>query len=158
LIDRSTWKEYAGRRANFKSFYGGGERVHINHFAVAAAALATFVIGGVWYSPLLFQGAWMDANGFKDTDLKKTSMGKIFSLSFIFSLIMAYNLAAFLAAPDTTVLWGAAAGALAGIGWVGLSIGILSLFERRSWKYVFINGGYFSVSFVVMGVILAAWR
>jgi hypothetical protein len=132
--------------------------VHINHFAVVAAAIVTFVIGGVWYSPLLFHKAWMDANGFMDADLKKTSMGKIFGLSFIFSLIMAYNLAAFLAAPDTTVLWGATAGALAGIGWVGLSIGILGLFERRSWKYVMINGGYFGVSFVVMGAILGGWR
>jgi hypothetical protein len=158
LIDRSTWTEYAGRRANFKSFSGGGERVHINHFAVMTAAIVTFVIGGVWYSPLLFHKAWMDANGFKDADLKKTGMGKIFGLSFILSLVMAYNLAAFLAAPDTTVLWGATAGALAGIGWVGLSIGILGLFERRSWKYVMINGGYFGVSFVVMGVILGAWR
>ena len=132
--------------------------MHINHFAVVAAAIATFVIGGLWYSPLLFHKAWMDANGLNESELKKTGMGKIFGLSFLFSLIMAYNLAAFLAAPDTTALWGAAAGALAGIGWVGLSIGILSLFERRSWKYVLINGGYFGVSFVVMGVILGAWR
>jgi len=85
-------------------------------------------------------------------------MGKIFGLSFLFSWIMAYNLAAFLAGPDTTVLWGATAGALAGVGWVALSIGILGLFERRPWKYVLINGGYFTASFVAMGVILGAWR
>jgi hypothetical protein len=132
--------------------------VHINHLAVVAAAIATFVIGGVWYSLLMFHKAWMDANGLNESELRKTGMGKILGLSFLFSLIMAYNLVAFLATPDTTILWGAAAGALAGIGWVGLSIAILSLFERRSWKYVLINGGYFSVSFVVTGVILGAWR
>jgi hypothetical protein len=132
--------------------------VNINHFAVFAAALAAFVIGGVWYSPLLFHREWMKANGLNEQDLAKASMGKIFGLSFFFSLIMAYNLAAFLAGPDTTVLWGATAGALAGIGWVALSIGILGLFERRSWKYILINGGYFAVSFVAMGAILGAWR
>jgi Protein of unknown function (DUF1761) len=132
--------------------------VNINHFAVVAAALAAFVIGGLWYSPLLFHKAWMNANGFKEQDLTKSNMAKIFGLSFLFSLIMAYNLAAFLSAPDTTVWWGAAAGALAGIGWVALSIGILGLFERRSWKYVLINGGYFAASFVAMGAILGAWR
>jgi Protein of unknown function (DUF1761) len=132
--------------------------VNINHFAVVAAALATFVIGGVWYSPLLFHKAWMDANGFTEQDLRRSSMGKIFGLSFVFALVMAYNLAAFLAAPDTTVWWGAVAGGLAGIGWVALSIGILGLFERRSWKYVLINGGYFASSFVAMGAILGAWR
>lgn len=132
--------------------------MHINHFAVVAAALATFVIGGVWYSPLLFHKAWMDVNRFNEQELKKASMGKIFGVSFVLSLIMAYNLAAFLGGSDTTVLWGATAGALAGIGWVALSIGILSLFERRSWKYVLINGGYFSVCFVAMGAIIGAWR
>ena len=132
--------------------------MHINHFAVISAALATFVIGGLWYSPFLFHKAWMDANGLTEKELRKVGMGKIFGLSFLLSLIMAYNLAAFLATPDTTVLWGATAGALAGIGWVALSIGILGLFERRSWKYVLINGGYFATAFVVMGPILGAWR
>ena len=115
--------------------------MHINHFAVISAALSTFVIGGLWYSPLLFHKAWMNASGLKEQDLRNAGMAKVFGLSFVLSLIMAYNLAAFLATPDTTVLWGATAGALAGIGWVALSIGILGLFERRSWKYVLINGG-----------------
>jgi len=97
-------------------------------------------------------------NGLTDEQLRRGGMGKIFGLSFLFSWIMAYNLAAFLAGPDTTVLWGATAGALAGVGWVALSIGILGLFERRPWKYVLINGGYFTASFVAMGVILGAWR
>jgi Protein of unknown function (DUF1761) len=132
--------------------------VHINHFAVITAALATFLIGGLWYSPLLFHRAWMNANGLKEDELRRGGMARIFALSFLLSLIMAYNLAAFLAGPDTTVLWGATAGALAGIGWVALSIGILGLFERRSWKYVLINGGYFAASFVAMGAILGAWR
>jgi hypothetical protein len=132
--------------------------VHINHFAVLSAALAAFVIGGVWYSPILFHKAWMNASGLNERDLRQGGMGKIFGLSFLLSLIMAYNLAAFLAAPDTTMLWGATAGALAGIGWVALSIGVLGLFERRSWKYVLINGGYFATTFVAMGAIIGAWR
>jgi hypothetical protein len=131
--------------------------VHINHLAVIAAALSSFVIGGLWYSPLLFHRAWMRVNGLTEKDLKSGTV-KVFGLSLLLSIIMSYNLAAFLATPDTTVLWGATAGALAGIGWVALSIGVLGLFERRSLTYVLINGGYFALSFVVMGVILGAWR
>jgi hypothetical protein len=41
---------------------------------------------------------------------------------------------------------------------VALGIGIIALFERRSWKYVAINAGYMTVAFVVMGFILGAWR
>jgi hypothetical protein len=100
----------------------------------------------------------MNATGLSDEDLAKANMAKVLGVAFFFSLIMAFNLAAFLSGPDTTVAWGAAAGGLAGIGWVALSIGILGLFERRSWKYILINGGYFAVSFVVMGLILGGWR
>jgi hypothetical protein len=41
---------------------------------------------------------------------------------------------------------------------VTLGLGTIALFERRPWKYVLINGGYMTVSFTIMGLILGAWR
>ncbi len=32
------------------------------------------------------------------------------------------------------------------------------LFERRGWKYILINTGYWTICLVIMGGILAAWR
>ena len=130
----------------------------INYFAVLAAALSTFVLGGLWYSPLLFGKAWMLANGFTDSDLQTFSKGRMFGWSFLFSLVMALNLAMFLAGPGTNVTWGMAAGALAGLGWVAMAIAIVGVFENRSWKYIAINGGYMTVAFVIMGAIIGAWR
>jgi Protein of unknown function (DUF1761) len=131
---------------------------HINWLAVVAAALSTFLIGGLWYSKMLFGRAWMSVNNFHEAELARSNMGKIFGFSLLFSLVMSVNLAAFLAGPKTTATWGAMAGFLAGFGWVALAIATIALFERRSWKYVLINGGYMTVSFVVMGLILGAWR
>ena len=37
-----------------------------------------------------------------------------------------------------------------------MGIGIVSVSERRSLRYVLINGGYLTVAFTVMGVILGA--
>jgi hypothetical protein len=131
---------------------------HINWLAVLAAAVSSFVLGGLWYSKALFGRAWMSANNLSDADLAKSNMAKIFGLSLVFAVIMAANLAAFLAQPKTTASWGATAGFLAGFGWVALSIATIALFERRSWKYMLINGGYTTVSFVLMGLIIGAWR
>ena len=131
---------------------------HINWLAVLAAAVSSFVLGGLWYSKALFGRAWMSANNLSDADLAKSNMAKIFGLSLVFAVIMAANLAAFLAEPKTTASWGATAGFLAGFGWVALSIATIALFERRSWKYMLINGGYTTVSFVLMGLIIGAWR
>lgn len=131
---------------------------HINWIAVFAAAASAFVLGGLWYSPMMFGRAWMAANNFNDEDLRKGSMGRIFGIAFVLSLVMSANLAMFLAQPNTTASWGATAGFLAGFGWVALGIGIIALFERRSWKYIVINAGYMTVAFVLMGLILGAWR
>lgn len=131
---------------------------HVNWLAVLAAAVSTFVLGGLWYSPVLFGRAWMSVNNLSEADLAKSNMARIFGLSFFFALIMAANLAAFLAEPKTTAAWGATAGFLAGFGWVALGIATIALFERRCWKYALINGGYMTVSFVIMGLILGAWH
>ena len=131
---------------------------HVNWLAVVVAALSTFVLGGLWYSPALFGRAWMAENNLSEEELRKGNMAKIFGLSFVFSLLMSANLAMFLAEPKTTASWGAAAGFLAGFGWVALGVAIIALFERRSWRYIFIHTGYMTVAFVLMGLILGAWR
>lgn len=131
---------------------------HINWLAVLAAAVSTFLLGGVWYSKALFGRAWMAANKLTDADLEGSNMAKIFGFALLLAIIMAANLAAFLAQPKTTAAWGATAGFLAGFGWVALAIATIALFERRPLKYVLINGGYMTVSFVIMGLIIGAWR
>jgi hypothetical protein len=130
----------------------------INYLAAVAAAISTFVIGGLWYSPLLFHRAWARANGFTEADLAKGGAGKIFGIAFALALVMSFNLAAFLGSPDTTAAWGATAGALTGLGWVAPAIATVALFERRSLAYIAINGGYFAMAFTVMGLIIGAWR
>lgn len=130
---------------------------NLNLFAILAAAVATFVIGGLWYSPALFHRPWMRANRLTDADLAGANTGTIFGVAFLFALVMAVNLAMFLDAPDTTMAWGAAAGGLASI-WVALGIGTVALFERRPAAYTVINGGYWVVSLIVMGAIIGGWR
>ena len=130
----------------------------INYLAVVAAAVSTFLIGGLWYSPLLFQKVWMKSNGLTEEDLGKGNPAKTFGFSFVFALVMAFNLAMFLADPGTTLTWGMIAGALAGVGWVAMAIATIALFEQKSWGYIAINGGYQIVAFIVMGAILGAWR
>ena len=130
---------------------------HINYLAVFVAALSSFLIGGAWYSPILFANAWMRENGFSEEEMKNANMAKIFGGSFVLALIIAFNLAAFLG-PEANLIWGMTAGALAGIGWVAAALGIIYLFERKSLKLFFINAGYQAVAFVIMGGILGIWK
>jgi len=129
----------------------------INWLAVVAAGLSAFLVGGIWYSKPLFANAWMADSKLSEEEIKSSSMGKTFGFTAFFSLIMAVNLAMFLADAKTTAAWGAEAGFLAGI-WTFCAIAIHSLFELRSWRHIFINGGYSVVSLTLMGFIIGAWR
>lgn len=129
----------------------------INWLAVVAAALSSFVIGGLWFSPLLFCNVWMRAAGLSEEQVKAGNKGKIFGVTAILSLIMALNLAMFLNDPKTTASWGATAGFLAGI-WTFCAIAMVGLFELKSWTYIFINGLYSTISLTIMGLIIGAWR
>ena len=68
----------------------------LNWWAILAAALSTFLIGGLWYSPAVLGKMWMRENGFKEEDMKQGNMAKIFGLAFVLGLIAAINLAMFL--------------------------------------------------------------
>ncbi len=129
----------------------------INYLAVVVAAIISFVIGGVWYSPIMFAKAWMKENGFNEEELKNANMGKIFGSSFILALIISFNLAAFIG-PQGDLSFGLFAGFAAGFGWVAMSIGTMYLFERRSFKLFLINAGYQIVTYTIMGGILGVWK
>jgi hypothetical protein len=128
---------------------------NINYLAALVAAVSSFVIGGMWYSPILFAKAWQREAGLTDDQLR-TQLGKTFTGAFVLSLIIAFNLAAFLG-PSGGIAWGSGAGALAGVGWAAASLATVYLFERRSLMLIVIDGGYIAVSYTVMGAIIGAW-
>jgi hypothetical protein len=130
----------------------------LNWLAIIVAALANFLVGGLWYSPLLFGKLWMKENNFTEEELRKGNMPKIFGLTFVFSFVMAFNLAMYLNDAGTTASWGAIAGFLAGFGWVAMAILVIGQFERKSTKYMLIHAGYVTISFILMGLIIGAWR
>lgn len=129
----------------------------VNPFAVLAAAVAGFVLGGLWYSPVLFAKVWQHEAGVTDEQLKNANAGVIFGLSFVLSAIAAYVFALFLG-PRPPLALGLGAGSSAGLCWVGASFGINYLFERKSLKLFLINAGYHTLQFTLIGLILALWH
>jgi hypothetical protein len=134
-----------------------GNMADINWLAVLVAGISAFAIGGLWYSPALFSKAWMKDSKLSMEEITAGNKAKIFGATAFFSLLMAFNLAMFLNDSKTDLQWGITAGFLAGI-WTFCAIAIHSLFELKSWRLIFINGGYSIISLVIMGAIIGAWR
>ncbi len=134
------------------------ENIYINHLAVFTCAVLNMVIGAFWYSPALFYRAWLEENKLMEADLKDTNPAKLYGITFVLGWIMAYNLAFFLGDDKTDWQWGLTAGFLAGFGWAALIFATIALFERKSWRYIFINSGYIVVFFCLSGFIIGLWR
>jgi hypothetical protein len=128
----------------------------VNLLAVVLAALSGFLVGGLWYSPLLFAKPWMAENGFTQEEVTKNfNPAKAYGTTFVCALIAAYTFAMFL---GPTVYWkrGAAYGFTAGLCWVGMAMATSYIFERRSFKLWAINAGYHTVQFTLIGAIIGA--
>jgi hypothetical protein len=126
----------------------------IDWIAVVVAAVATFLLGGLWYGPL-FGKRWMAASGVEEADTAGGT-GRIFGLSFVAQLLAAAVLAMFIG-PEATVGFAVAAGAAVGVFWVATAFGVVYLFERRPLAHWAVNAGYHVVSYTAMGLILGLW-
>lgn len=127
----------------------------ISWTAVVLCGLSTLLIGGVWYSPLLFAKAWQRETGLSEETLRSGNMGTRFGVTFVLGMIAGATFALFIG-NSMTVAQASAAGACAGIAWVALAFGINYLFEHRSMKLWLINGGYNAVQFTAFGTIIGA--
>lgn len=129
----------------------------LNLAAIVVAAAATFLLGGLWYSPILFAKPWMEAAGLSEEQTRQAPMGRIFGFAALAALVMAFNLAAFIG-PKASLAFGMAAGLAAGLGWVAMALGVIYLFEQRPLKLWLINSGYQVLAFTIMGAILGVWK
>ena len=124
-----------------------------NFLAVIMAAVASFVVGGVWYSKMGFARQWMQETGITEEKAKQADMkilfGGAFALNFLAALVMALYLKT-----NHSLIDAVAFGFAVGSCWVATSFGVNYLFEGKSLRLFFINGGYVIVQFTVMGLVL----
>ena len=129
---------------------------HVNWLAVLAAAAASFVLGGAWYSGL-FARPWQAAAGVSDEQMRSGSKPAMFAGAFALALIQSAVFALFLG-PNVTLAFGVGAGFAAGLGWVATGLAMTYIFEKRSVALGLINGGYATLQFTLIGAILGAWH
>jgi surface polysaccharide O-acyltransferase-like enzyme len=140
-----------------------GERVmfRTNPLAVIIAAIVEFVIGGVWYG-VLFSSQYIALSKLTSEEIaamQASGVGKTYALDFLGCLITAYVLGFFIRATDSrTVLDGIKIAFMAFLGFVLTTNFETVLFERRAPGLYIMNNAYHLVAFVLMGIILAAWR
>lgn len=133
----------------------------VNNAAVVVTGLVIFLLGGLWYSPLLFAKRWMTLIGRSEDEIKaKTgSVPLSYLVVFLCGLATAYVMALVVGNfSPSSALDGALIGALCWVGFAGATSFGTALFSAKPKALWMIDSGYNLVSFVVAGLILATWR
>src|SRR3954451_1510383 len=95
---------------------------HVNWLAVLAAAIASFVLGGAWYSGL-FAKPWQVEAGVSDEQMRSGNKGAMFAVAFVLALVQSAVFALFLG-PNPALMLGLGAGFAAGLCWVATGLGL----------------------------------
>jgi hypothetical protein len=160
--------------------------MEINFLALFVAALSTLVVGFVWYNPKVFGTIWMKESGVTPEKMKGSNMLLIFGTSFFYAFLISFvvqmltihqtgalgmiggdpaiakpSYLSFMADYGTafrTFKHGALHGFMAGLFFAFPIIVTNSLYERRSFKYTLVNGGFWIVCLTIMGGIICAWK
>jgi hypothetical protein len=130
---------------------------HINWLAVLAATVAAFMLGGLWFSKVMFAKQWTAALG--KTPEEMGMPGPSMALSFVTTLIMATALATILGRMVPLTMAGSVRFGLA-VGAGIVAMGMASDYAFSNWprKLYFIQASYHVVMVVIMSVILCAWH
>ena len=135
--------------------------VSVNYLHVLVAAVVVFVLGWLWYSPLLFFKPWMRLRGQDPVAAMagaKMPGGKLL-VELVRCLLLAYVIARFVA------LLGISSWLMAVhfgfMVWIGFPVIILTgsvLWENTPWKVAAIHAGDWLVKLLVISVIVTLWR
>ncbi len=159
--------------------------MEINFLALLTAAFSTLVVGFVWYNPKVFGTIWMKESGMNDEKMLERNMLVVLGVSFVYAFFISFiiqmlaihqfgalgmiggdpsvakpSYATFMAdygIAFRTFKHGALHGFFAGLFLALPIIGTNALFEKRSFKYTLVTGGFWIVCFTIMGGIICAW-
>lgn len=131
----------------------------INYLAVVVAAIAYMALGALWYSPTLFGNAWMRAIGKTKEQLAADFSPMNYLWALITSFLASYGIA-------RIMLWTGGQGIgdavkiaiVAGICFVLATMSVNDIFESRPKGLILINVLYHIAGFIIVGIIIGAWR
>jgi Protein of unknown function (DUF1761) len=134
---------------------------HVNYIAVLVATIVVFVLGWLWYSPLLFYKPWMRARGMDPAVAMagaKMPTGKL-AIELVRCFVLAYIVAHFVAALGITNWLVAAHFGL--LLWIGFPVILLTgsiLWDNVPVKVAAIHAGDWLVKLLVIPIIVSVWQ
>src|SRR3972149_2803979 len=127
--------------------------IQVNLMAVLVCSIVTFILGALWYSPLLFAKKWTELLGKTSEELKKGADPMMYVMAFILGFMTCFALAFVINLSKVSTFYdGALVGAMCWIGFAGAtSYSNQVIFVQRPVALWSIDSGYNLVSFMISG-------
>lgn len=122
---------------------------NVSYVGVLVAAVAQFVLGYIWYLPMVFGKRWEAATGRTLSKPTPMTIGYV----VVAALLAAYGLA-IVGLGGIGLVNGAIWGALIWLYFVVPATAAGVIFEGRSWMWWTITAGYWLVGLALMGAIV----
>ena len=131
----------------------------LNYWAILVVWLLYMIVGAWWYSPAGFAKKWTKYTGIDIIKIPTNQANKIISFVALSALVQSFTLAVIL---DSLDVKSAGEGLSVGLFiWFGLTaattVGV-TLYSKRSWKFLWLNASYFLVVMAVGSAIFGTWR
>ncbi|MEM7727742.1 MAG: DUF1761 domain-containing protein [Pseudomonadota bacterium] len=117
--------------------------------AAVSGTVGAFLLGGLWYSPILFGKTWQRLSTYNETAPPNPAVA--YGGAFVLLLISAVIFGAFLG-PNPGFGFAMGAALSAGFAWAAGSTWVSDLFEGRPLRLSLINGGYMIGLFAIFGL------
>lgn len=131
----------------------------INYWAVLVSGVAFWILGAIWYAGPVFGKMWMSGVGKTEEQLRAGSMAVKLITVLILGIIAAYGIARVMVwSGHFSAGFGALVGLLAGICFIGTTLGMNDVMEGRAARLFWINWLYQLVGYVGMGVLIGLWH
>ncbi len=128
----------------------------VNWIAVFLAAATGFLVGGIWYGPIMGK-RWLGAVGLTEEDVQDGHMAKIYGGAFAFSLLASWTLAHTFAsyAQDLDFITKVLTAFGVALGFIVPAIGTNYLFSQKKPALFFIDASYWILFYIAMGLVHA---
>ncbi|MGB9663490.1 MAG: DUF1761 domain-containing protein [Ignavibacteria bacterium] len=133
--------------------------MEINLLAVLVCSIFSFILGGLWYSKLLFANLFMKYINKSEEELKKGGVGLTFLYEFFAILVTNYVLASIILFVGAVDFWrGFQIGIILWIGFVAMTHLSTVTFEKRNFNLYLIQIIYRLIAISISAGILAVWK
>jgi hypothetical protein len=131
----------------------------INMWAVIVVWLLYMAVGAYWYSPAGFAKLWHAYTGINILKIPTNQANRILVSVALSSLLQAITLALVLNSLGVSEIWqGLVAGLVLWLGFTAATTVGVTLYQKLSWKFLWLNSAYFLVVMSLGSVILTIWR